>query len=316
MLGLLFKRLALTIPVFIGVTVVVFLMLHLAPGDPAEALLGPTRTAETLARARTEMGLDRPLYVQYASWIRDAARGDLGESYRLNRSVSPVVISRLGNSAIIASAAFVIAFVAGVTIGTASAVRRGSTFDSVLMSVTVLGISIPPFYMGMLLVLLFSVGLGWLPTGGMYPVRGEANFLSVIKHAILPSLALAAVPTTVIARIMRSSMLEIIGNDFIRTARAKGLTERMVINRHAVRNALVPVISVIGLQIGYLLSATALVEVVFSWPGLGSLLVQSITTRDLPLTQAAVLVLAVIYVIVNLLVDLVQARMDPRIDFS
>lgn len=316
MVGLLFRRLVFTIPVLIGVTVVVFMMLHLAPGDPAEALLGPTRTAETLARARQDMGLDQPLYVQYAKWIGDAARGDLGESYRLNRSVSPVVLSRLGNSAIIASAAFVVSFVVGVTIGTVSAVRRGSTFDSVLMSVTVLGISIPPFFMGMLLVLLFSVGLGLLPTGGMYPVRGEASFLAIAKHAILPSLALAAVPITVIARVMRSSMLEVVGQDFIRTARAKGLTERMVIYRHAVKNALVPVVSVVGLQIGYLLSATALVEVVFSWPGLGSLLVESVTSRDLPLTQAAVLVLAVIYVIVNLFVDMIQARLDPRITFS
>jgi peptide/nickel transport system permease protein len=184
------------------------------------------------------------------------------------------------------------------------------------MVFTVGGISMPPFYLGMLLIILFSVQLDLLPTGGMYDVRQDPTTRQLIVHLILPVLTLAAVPIAVIARIMRSSMLEVIGQDFIRTARAKGLRDRAVVVRHALRNALIPVVAVVGLQVGYLLSAAALVEVVFSWPGLGSLLVQSIVQRDLPLAQGAVLLLAIVYVTVNIVTDLVQAWLDPRIHFA
>nr|MDP9472292.1 ABC transporter permease [Chloroflexota bacterium] len=206
--------------------------------------------------------------------------------------------------------------VTGVVVGAVSAVRRGSILDNALMAVTVTGISMPPFYLGMLLIILFSVRLDLLPTGGMYDVRQDPSLQQLGLHLILPTLTLAAVPIAVIARIMRSSMLEVIGQDFIRTARAKGLRGRHVVTRHALRNALIPVVAVVGLQVGYLLSAAALVEVVFSWPGLGSLLVQSVVTRDLPLAQGAVLLIAVIYVVVNIVTDLVQAWLDPRIHFS
>ncbi len=316
MLAVVLKRLLHTVPVLFGVTVLVFLMLYIAPGDPAEALLGPTRTEETLARAREEMGLDDPIYVQYGRWLGHALTGDLGDSYRLNRSVAPVVMERLGNSAIIAGFGFAIALVAGTIIGVYSSVRRRSVLSQAVMGASILGISFPPFFLGMLLVLVFSVQLDLLPTGGMYPVRGESSVGQVLIHAILPSITLAAVPTTVIARMVRSSMLEVANEDYIRTAHAKGLREVEVVVRHALKNAMVPVASVIGLQIGYLLSSTALVEVVFSWPGLGSLLVSSVTSRDFPLIQASVLLLAVIYIAVNLLVDLIQSRLDPRIEFS
>jgi peptide/nickel transport system permease protein len=205
---------------------------------------------------------------------------------------------------------------AGIGVGIISALRRGGALDGILMAVTVTGISMPPFYLGMLLIILFSVTLKLLPTGGMYDVRQDPTLGQLLRHVILPALTLAAVPAAVIARIMRSSMLEVIGQDFIRTARAKGLRDRRVIAGHVLRNALVPVVTVVGLQVGYLLSATALVEVVFSWPGLGSLLVQSIVTRDLPLAQGAVLVIAVVYVAVNIVADLVQAWLDPRIHFA
>jgi peptide/nickel transport system permease protein len=290
--------------------------MHLAPGDPAQALLGPRSTEETLRSTRRALGLDRPLYVQYGRWVLDAARGDLGESVRLNRPVAPEVVARFGDSAVLASVAFVVAVVVGVAVGAVSAVRRGSLLDNSLMAVTVTGISMPPFYLGMLLIILFSVALDLLPTGGMYDVRQEPSLGQLLLHLILPAVTLAAVPAAVIARIMRSSMLEVIGQDFIRTARAKGLEDRAVVARHALRNALIPVVAVVGLQVGYLLSATALVEVVFSWPGLGSLLVQSVVTRDLPLAQGAVLLIAVIYVLVNIATDLVQAWLDPRIHFA
>jgi peptide/nickel transport system permease protein len=312
----LLKRIVWMIPIILGLSLVVFSMMHLAPGDPAQAILGPRGTKELLDQARHDLGLDRPIYVQYANWVIDAAQGDLGESYRLNRAVLPEVMSKFKNSALLASISFVVAVLIGVAIGTASAVRRGGLLDNALMAITVTGISMPPFYLGMLLIILFSVKLDLLPTGGMYDVRQDPSTEQLIRHLILPTLTLAAVPIAVIARIMRSSMLEVIGQDFIRTARAKGLRDRGVVTRHALRNALIPVVSVVGLQVGYLLSATALVEVVFSWPGLGSLLVQSVVTRDLPLAQGAVLLIAVIYVLVNILTDFVQAMLDPRIHFS
>jgi ABC-type dipeptide/oligopeptide/nickel transport system permease component len=310
------KRLVWMVPIILGLSLVVFSMMHLAPGDPAEAILGPRGTKELIAQARHDLGLDQPLYVQYGRWVAHAARGDLGESYRLNRAVRPEVVAKFKNSAILASISFVVAVLVGITIGTLSAVRRGGLLDNALMAITVTGISMPPFYLGMLLIILFSVKLDLLPTGGMYDVRQDPSTEQLIRHLILPALTLAAVPIAVIARIMRSSMLEIIGQDFIRTARAKGLRDRGVITRHALRNALIPVVAVVGLQVGYLLSATALVEVVFSWPGLGSLLVQSVVTRDLPLAQGAVLLIAMIYVLVNILTDFVQALLDPRIHFS
>ena len=312
----LLRRLAWTVPILLGVSVIVFSMMHLAPGDPAEALLGPRSTEETLRATRIALGLDRPLYVQYGRWVLDAVRGDLGESVRLNRPVAPEVVARFGDSFVLASVAFVVAVVVGIATGAASAVRRGGPLDNALMAVTVTGISMPPFYLGMLLIILFSVTLNLLPTGGMYDVRQEPSMGQLLLHLILPALTLAAVPVAVIARIMRSSMLEVIGQDFIRTARAKGLENRAVVARHALRNALIPVVAVIGLQVGYLLSATALVEVVFSWPGIGSLLVQSVVTRDLPLAQGAVLLIAVVYVVVNIVTDLVQAWLDPRIHFA
>lgn len=312
----LIRRLLWMIPILLGISVIVFSMMHLAPGDPAEAILGPRGTADLLRQARHELGLDQPLYVQYGQWVWNAARGDLGKSYRLNRPVAPEVVDRFKNSALLAGVAFIIAVVFGTLAGCLSAVRRGGWLDNALMAVTVTGISMPPFYLGMLLIILFSVKLDLLPTGGMYDVRQDPSTARLLVHLILPTLTLAAVPVAVIARIMRSSMLEVVGQDYIRTARAKGLRDRGVIARHALRNALIPVVAVVGLQVGYLLSAAALVEVVFSWPGLGSLLVQSVVQRDLPLAQGAVLVIAVVYVMVNILTDLIQAWLDPRIHFA
>jgi peptide/nickel transport system permease protein len=310
------RRLLWMIPILLGISVIVFSMMHLAPGDPAEAILGPRGTEELLRQARRELGLDQPLYVQYGHWVLNAIHGDLGKSYRLNRPVAPEVLDRFKNSALLASIAFVIAVVFGTLAGCVSAVRRGGLLDNTLMAVTVTGISMPPFYLSMLLIILFSVKLDLLPTGGMYDVRQDPTTGRLLVHLILPTLALAAVPIAVIARIMRSSMLEVVGQDYIRTARAKGLRDQAVVGRHALRNALIPVVAVVGLQVGYLLSAAALVEVVFSWPGLGSLLVQSVVQRDLPLAQGAVLVIAVVYVVVNILTDLIQAWLDPRIHFA
>jgi peptide/nickel transport system permease protein len=290
-------------------------MMHLAPGDPAEAMLGPNRTEETLRQVRQALGLDRPIYEQYLKWAGEAVTGDLGTSIRLNRPVLPEVLLRLGRSALLAAVAFVIACLGGVGVGVISATRRGAV-DRLNTVWTVLGVSIPPFFLGLLLVYVFSVQLAWLPAAGMYDVRGDSSLYQLLLHMILPSIALAAAPLAVISRMVRASMLSVISQDYVRTARAKGLDERAVVSRHTLRNALVPVVSIFGLQIGYLLSATALVEIVFSWPGIGSLMVQSIVWRDLPLTQGCVLVIALVYVVVNIASDLVQATLDPRIDLS
>jgi peptide/nickel transport system permease protein len=303
----------MSVPVVIGISIIVFSMMHLTPGDPAQAMLGPLATQETLQKVRHDLGLDQPLYVQYGRWLSRAVVGDLGDSIRLNRPVLPEVLSKFGASLILASVAFVIAVSAGLTLGMISAVRRGSFVDGLVTTISTIGISTPPFYLGMLLIIVFSVYLGVLPASGMYDVRRDPSLGELLQHLILPALALAAAPMTVVARMTRSSMLEILNQDFVRTARAKGLGQRTVLVRHALRNALVPVITVLGLQVGYLLSATALVEIVFSWPGLGSLLVQSVVQRDLPLAQGAVIVIALVYVVVNIATDLIQVMLDPRI---
>jgi peptide/nickel transport system permease protein len=306
----------MALPVLIGVSFIVFMMMHLAPGDPAEAMLGPLRTQETLARVRHELGLDQPLPVQYVSWISRALTGDLGSSIRLNRPVLPEVLARFGDSAFLGLVAFAIATVVGLAAGVVSAARRGGVVDRLVTIATVMGLSMPPFYLGMLLIVVFSVKFEFLPASGMYDIRAEPTTWELVRHIVLPAITLAAAPLTVIARISRSSMLEVINQDYIRTARAKGLNSWVVLVRHAFRNALAPVLSVLGLEVGYLLSAAALVEVVFSWPGIGSLLVQSVTTRDLPLAQGCVLVIALLYVGVTVVTDLFQAVLDPRIQFS
>lgn len=305
----------MAVPVLVAASVVVFSMMHLAPGDAVDALLGPLRTEETEAQVRRQLGLDKPLYVQYFKWLGGAARGDLGFSVRLSQSVFPEVLAKLKNSALLALSAFLFAAFAGTAIGVVTAVYRGRTLDSLATAITVVGVSVAPFFLAMLFILIFAVKLPLLPPGGMYDVRVGPSVPGLLRHLILPSLALAAAPLTVIARMTRLSMLEVLGQDFIRTARSKGLSETAVMIRHALRNAIVPVLNVFGLQIGYLLSATALVEVVFSWPGLGSLLIQSVVTRDLVLAQGVILVIAFVYVVTNIFTDLMQSALDPRIEF-
>jgi peptide/nickel transport system permease protein len=305
----------MAIPVLIGISVIVFSMMHLAPGDAVDALLGPLRTPEIIERVRHELGLDLPIHVQYLRWVGRALTGDLGTSVRLSQPVLPEVIARLQKSAILAAAAFLLAVIIGPALGVISAVRRGRMTDTVITTTTVVGVSAPSFYLGMLVILVFSVKLSLLPMGGMYDVREGPSFGALLRHLIAPAMTLAAAPITVIVRMTRLSMLEVLSRDFIRTARAKGLHERRMLVRHAFRNAIVPVLNVIGLQIGYLLSATALVEVVFSWPGLGSLLVESVLSRDLPLLQGVVMMIAMVYLLVNILSDFTQAVLDRRIDF-
>ncbi|MDP9357597.1 MAG: ABC transporter permease [Chloroflexota bacterium] len=316
MAGFLLRRIVHSVPVLLGVTIVVFAMMHLAPGDPAQAMLGPMATPENLAKIRHDLGLDRPLYAQYVTWVTHAMRGDFGDSIKMAAPVRTEVIDRFGASLLLGGASFVIAILVGIPAGVLSALKRGSVFDRLIMLVMMAGISMPPFYLGMLLIVGFAFKVDIFPMSGMYSTEGYGGIGDVLSHLVLPALTLSAASTTVIARMTRSSVLEVINEDYVRTARSKGLAEQAVVLRHVLKNALIPVINLLGLQIGFLLSATALVEVVFSWPGLGQLLVASVLARDLPMLQGGVFVIALVYVVTNIVTDTVHAAVDPRLHLS
>jgi len=306
MTAYIFRRLLMTIPILLGVATIVFALMFIVPGDPARMLMGQHGDEATLNAIRHEMGLDRPMYVQYAKFIGRLAKGDLGVSYRQKRPVRTIILERLPATAKLALASMLIAVAFGVAAGIVAAVFRNGVLDWLVMLFSLTGISTPVFWLGMMLILVFASGLGWFPVGG-YGRSGD------LRHMFLPALSLAAISTGYIARMMRSSMLEVIGKDYIRTARAKGLTERAVILRHALKNAFIPVITVIGLNFAALLGGAVATETVFAWPGLGRAAVDAIRVRDLPVVEGCVIFLAFIFVMANLLVDLSYAWLDPRI---
>jgi peptide/nickel transport system permease protein len=301
-------------PVLVGVTVLVFAIMQLAPGDPALIMLGPRATAESLQQIREELGLNLPLHVQYLRWLGKVATGDWGRSIQLRREVLPLLVQRFQATALLAVGATLLAVLVGVPVGIVSSTRQYSLLDRCSMVGALVGFSLPVFWLGIVLQILFGLYLKILPVSGMYS-PGSQSLGEALVHAVLPCLALATGPGAVVARMTRSSMLEVIRQDFIRTARAKGVGERAVIYRHALRNALIPVVTVVGMQVGYLLGGEILVETVFSWPGLGLLMVNGILARDFPLVQGAILVIATCYVVVNLVVDLTYALLDPRIQY-
>ena len=306
MLSFLLRRLALAVPTLVGVLVVVFLLLYVAPGDPVQEMVGERADAETIARLRRELRLDEPLPVQFASYIGGVVRGDLGRSYITNRPILADILDRFPKTLLLAGTAMVIAATLGITVGALSARRPGGWFDRLALSLTYLGISFPVYWVGLLLILLFAVVLRWLPPSGY----GRIEFL------VLPALALGSRSIAFLARVTRSSMLDVLGSDFVRTARAKGLVERTVVVRHALRNALIPVITVLGLDFGYYLTGSILTETIFSWPGLGRYVVNAISRRDLPAIQGSVLFLSVVFVAVNLITDLAYAKADPRVAYE
>lgn len=309
-------RLFYAIPVLLGVSILVFTLIHITPGDPARLMLGAAARTEDVERLRHELGLDRPLYIQYFSWLGRLFTGDLGESIALRRPVLDEVLNKFGNTLILSTAATVISFTLGILLGVLSAVKRGSIFDRLVMLLATFGLSLPSFWFGMMLIILFSVKLGMLPGSGMTAAFGGGGFSDVARHLVLPAISLAVVPLAVIARYTRSSMLEAISQDYVRTARAKGLGENRVITRHVIRNAMVTVVTMLGLQIGFMLGGAVYVENVFSWPGIGHMLVNAILKRDIPLIQGGVLLVACSYVLVNLVTDLIYGYLDPRIRLS
>ena len=307
------RRVLALIPVLLGLTVIVFAIMALIPGDPATAILGSFATPENVEKLNRDLGLDRPFIQRYFIWLGNLLQGDLGRSYSLNRPVLDEVLERFSATLILSGAALVLCTIWGILIGIWTAARQFGWTDKILTFVVLIGISIPSFWLGLLLILLFSVKLRWLPASGMYAIYGGGDFLDLLTHLLLPALTLSVVATGVIARLTRSAMLEVLRLDFIRTARAKGVTERSVIYRHAFKAALVSIIPVIGVQAGFVLGGAVYIEAVFQWPGIGRMLVQAISTRDILLVQGGVIIVATSYILFNLLADLAQAWLDPRI---
>ncbi|MGL4999144.1 MAG: nickel ABC transporter permease [Cetobacterium sp.] len=297
------KRILLLIPVLLGVSFLVFTIMSLTPGDPAQLILGESAPREAIEQLRREMGLNDPFFIQYFKFIKNAVVGNFGYSYTTGREVFGEIFSRFPNTLILAVVGIIIAVCIGIPLGIISATKQYTLIDSVSMIGALLGVSMPVFWLGLMLILTFSVNLRWLPSGGF----------DGFKSLILPSLTLGVGSAAIITRMTRSSMLEVIRQDYIRTARAKGVSEKVVINRHALKNALIPVITVVGLQFGGLLGGAVLTESVYSWPGVGRMMVDAIRQKDTPTVLAAVIFLAVTFSIVNLAVDILYAYVDPRI---
>lgn len=301
------KRILALIPILLGTSILVFAIVHLTPGDPVEAMLGGQPvSADTVARMRSELGLDRPLHEQYFNFVAGALRGDLGSSLYSRQPVTKEIASRFPVTAKLTLFAMTLAVVVGIPTGVIAAARRDTPLDYGIMTGAILGVSIPSFWLGLMLILVFALHLRW------FPVTGARGF----NYFVLPSIALGSSAAAIIARLTRSSVLEILGMDYVRTANAKGLHHRVVMYRHALRNALIPIITMVGLQLGSLLAGSVIVEAVFALPGLGTLTVHAIFGRDYPLVQGIVLFLAVIYVFINFAVDLMYGLVNPRIRYQ
>jgi ABC-type dipeptide/oligopeptide/nickel transport system permease component len=298
------RRLLLVIPTALLAVTLVFFLFRLAPGDVVRIIAGERATEEEVAQMRQQLGLDDPILVQYGRYLWGLAHGDLGRSLAYRREVLGEILRVAPATLELALAGVVVSTLIGIVTGVISAVKRNTIYDYTSMVAAISGICIPNFWLGLLLIMIFSVALGWLPTGG----RGDG-----LKFLILPTIALSARLVAVITRLTRSSMLEVIAQDYIRTGRAKGLTERVVLLRHALRNALIPLVTMVGLQFGSLLAGSVVVEIVFAWPGMGSLLINAVNTRDYPMVQGIILLYTVAFILVNLVTDLSYGFLDPRV---
>lgn len=306
------KRLAGVIPVLIGVSFLVFLMVQLAPGDVTTLLLGPLASEDAREALRKTLGLDQPLLLQYGKWLAAILQGDFGTSIANARKVTDLVGPRLLNTLLLGGASLVLTVVIGLVLGLWTAARRGTRFDRVAQSTLLVLGTVPPFWMGLVLVLIFALRLKWFPTSGMVSMTGDGGALDVLSHLVLPTVTTALAPAAVVAAMVRAAMIEVLSQDYIQVARAKGIPQAVILRRHAFRNALPPITTIIGLQLGYLLGGTLFSEVVFEWPGLRQLLYAAIVGRDMPVIQAAVLAIATSFVLINLAVDLLNHTIDPR----
>jgi len=300
------RRCFILIPTLIGITLISFLILQLVPGDPARMIAGVEANEKDIEAVRHQLGLDKPVLLQYGIFLKNLAKGDLGESIRTKNSVVYEIWPRLINTVRLALASLIISLPIGLIAGTIAAIRQNTIIDYVTMVCVLLGISTPTFWSGLILVLIFSVHLGWFPSGG---AEG-------LMSLVLPAVTLGAATAAMTARMIRSSLLDVLRQDYIRTARAKGQKESKVISNHALKNALIPTVTVVGLQFGYLLGGAVLVETIFTWPGLGRLIVDSIFIRDYPVVQGGIMFFAFSFVLVNLIVDVLYAYLDPRITYE
>ncbi|BDG42107.1 ABC transporter permease [Saccharococcus caldoxylosilyticus] len=334
MLSYAVRRILMVIPVLLGMSLVVFFMIRAIPGNPAQVILGQKATKEAVAALTHKLGLDQPWYVQYIKYLGRLLHGDLGESIRTGAAISDEIWPYLAATLELSLAAMIIAVVIGVNAGIISAWFQNSWFDYVAMVLALIGVSMPIFWLGLMEQWVFAIQLDWLPTSGREDVRSPIEpithlylldtllagntkqFMQVVQHLILPSVALATIPMAIIARITRSSMLEVMKSDYIRTARAKGLSMFWVVYKHSLKNAIIPVLTVIGLQTGLLLGGAILTETIFSWPGIGRYIYDAIGYRDYPVIQSGILVIATIFIFINLIVDLLYAMIDPRIKYN
>lgn len=315
MFAYLFRRTLTLLPILLLMSIIVFALIRMVPGDPIDVMYGSEGMDEIRRAALAqELGLDQPITLQYVRWLVRAVQGDLGNSYRAAMPVLQLITQRLPATLLLSFAALVLSLCIALPLGLLAAVKRNSWMDSSAMVFAILGISLPNFWSGILLVLVFAVWLGWLPSIGY--VSPFEDFFRSLRHLILPAVTLGWSLAGTTTRLARSSLLEELGKDYVRTARGKGLPERAVLLTHALRNALIPTVTMVGLQLGFLIGGTVVVETVFAWPGVGMLVVDSIFARDYPVVQGVVLVIAVLVVAVNLLVDVIYTILDPRIRFS
>jgi peptide/nickel transport system permease protein len=308
------RRLVLMLPVAFLVTVGVFMLIHLSPGDPALIVLGEDRSPQAIAQVHAELGLDKPLYAQYLIWVNRIVHGDWGRSITTDEPVGSAITERLPATLELGIAALLWSLVVAIPLGTIAAVRRGSVVDRLATGITVAGVSVPNFFIGIVLIFVLSVSARIFPFGGYVPFTQDP--LESLRHVALPAIALGTAGTAINMRFTRSSMIEVLNNDYIRTARAKGASWRRVVFIHALKNALIPVVTIVGLQIGGIIEGAVVTETVFTWPGVGRLAVESIFNRDYTVVQGVVLVAAFSYMLANLLVDLVYGWLDPRISYA
>ncbi len=305
------RRILQAFLVMLGVTFLVFIVMFQA-GDPVILMASPDASAEEIENLRRNLGLDRPWYIQYADFLGGAVQGDFGNSLRQGQPVFNLVMERIPATLQLAASAFVFSVVISIPVGVISATRRNTIYDNLAMGFALLGQSLPVFFLGVMLIWIFGFVFGWLPSAG----RGDPDFVSRMRHLILPAITLGTFSLAQNARLVRSSLLEVLGLDYVKTARAKGISEYHVIMRHALRNALIPVVTVIGIQFGALLGGAVITETVFAWPGIGRLLIQAINQQDFPLAVGAVTIIALIFVVLNLIVDLTYGFLDPRVRYS
>ena len=305
MLAYALRRIALTLPVLLGVATLVFALIHLVPGDPAQVMLGESASASDLTELRTRLGLDKPLLVQYREFIAGLLKGDLGTSFRYNTPVAREIGQRLGRTAELALAAMVVAVVVAVPLGVLGALYRGRWIDQLATTVSLLGVAMPNFWLGPVLAIVFAIYLGWLPVSGT----------GTWAHLVLPAVTLGGALAAILARMTRATLVDELRELYVLAARARGIARGRAVVAHALRNSLIPVVTIIGLQLGAVLTGTIITETIFSWPGVGRLLIQAISFRDYPLVQGCILFIAVTYVTMNLLVDLVYGFLDPRIRY-